>query len=295
MTSTASLGWIGLGAMGQPLCGHLLRAGHALTVFDTRPEAMQAVTASGARAAGSIAEVARSCAWIFTSLPDDEALKAVTLGESGLLAHARPGAVFVDTSTVSVEASAAIAAVADARGVEYLRCALSGTSVTAKAAALTLFASGPAELFARAEPLLAHFGPKRFHLGGAEEARAMKLVVNLMVGVSAGMLAEALALGEKMGLEWSSLLDVIESSAVASPFVKYKVPLLRTRDFTPQFTGRLMAKDMGLIVAAAQRAGASTPLADRTLQAFEALRGRDRGEVDMMAVLEVFESGRADD
>lgn len=295
MPVNESLGWIGLGAMGQPLCGHLLGAGHALTVFDVRPEALQTVAALGARAAGSVAEVARSCRWIFTSLPDDEALTAVALGEAGLLAHAAPGTVLVDTSTVSIEASAAVAAGAKSRSVEYLRCALSGTSVTAKAAALTVFASGPTEVYARAEPLLACFGPKRFHLGAAEEARAMKLVVNLMVGVSAGMLAEALALGEKLGLEWSALLDVIESSAVASPFVKYKVPLLRTRDFTPQFTGRLMAKDMGLIVAAAQRAGADVPLAARTLQAFESLRRRHRDQADMMAVLEIFETGRTDD
>lgn len=121
----------------------------------------------------------------------------------------------------------------------------------------------------------------------------MKLVVNLMVAVSAGMLGEALALGEKTGLDWQQMLDVIDASAVASPFVKYKVPLLRTRDFSPQFTAQLMAKDLSLILAAAERAGADAPLAKQTLDAFRRVADRGWEQEDMMAILKVYERARS--
>ncbi len=155
-----------------------------------------------------------------------------------VLSHARlpkrPGqAPFIDTSTVSPAASAAAAPLLAARDIEYLRVTVSGNNHMAEAARLTALVSGPSAAFERVKPLLGALGPAQFYLGDAEQARLMKLVVNLLIGLTGGMLAEALTLGSKGGLGWQAMWEVITASAVASPIVKAKAEQLSVHDYTP--------------------------------------------------------------
>ena len=237
----------GIGKMGLPMASHLARAGHALTVSDPCAERLERARAQGLAVAGDAGSAIAAAHVVFSSLPNDEALRAVG---AQLVAGARPATVYVDTSTVSPQASAAVAQALEAQGVLYVRTAVSGNNKMAEAAQLTVLASGPRAAYDRVLPLLKTFGPHQFYLGDAEQARLMKLVLNLMIAQTSAMLAEALTLGRKGGLDWQPMWQVLTHSALASPIVKAKAPQLSQRDFTPTFTVEQMIKDLDLILAA---------------------------------------------
>lgn len=215
------VGFIGIGNMGLPMSTNLLKAGYDVIAFDRAQDRLAAIVSRGAARAESVAQVAREADVVVTSLPNDAIFRAVVLGTDGVVAHARTGAILMDTSTVSPTVSAEVAEASIARDVQYLRTTVSGNGVVAAAAALTVMASGPRAAYDLALPLINTIGRRAFYLGQAEEARLMKLAVNLMISVSAGMIGEALTLGRKSGLDWSKMLDVLASSHVASPMVLY--------------------------------------------------------------------------
>jgi 3-hydroxyisobutyrate dehydrogenase-like beta-hydroxyacid dehydrogenase len=283
------IGWIGIGKMGLPMAGHLIRAGHRVRGFDPNADAVTALVTAGGHGADSLHDAARGAAVVISSVPDDAALRRITSGPDGVLAAMAQGAVFVDTSTVSPAVSAEVARSAEASGVAYVRAAVSGNPVVARAAGLTVFMSGPTDACSRVEPLLACFGPRLFRVGDAEQARTLKLVLNLMIGVSAGMMAEALVLGEKGGLDWSQMLDVIGQSAVGSPMVNYKVPPLKARDYSSTFSCRQMVKDLDLILGACAQYGAPAPLAAQVRQLYEVLVATGSGDDDYIATVRLAE------
>jgi len=251
--------FLGIGKMGLPMAGHLHAAGHRVVVHDPSPERLALAKARGLTVAAGLPAALADAELVFSSLPDDAALAAVA-GE--IADHGRAGAVWVDTSTVSPEASAAAAARVAGRGIAKLRCPISGNNVMAERAALTVFASGPREAFDTVQPLLACWGLQQIYLGSGEQARYAKLAINLLIVGTSTMLAEALALGERGGLEWPALWQAVETSAAASPIVKAKAPALRAHDYTPTFTVTQMQKDVALIRAAAAALGVATPVAD---------------------------------
>ena len=275
MTSSArTLLFIGVGKMGLPMARHLHAAGHAVTAFDPSPERRALAAAQGLAVVDTLAPALAAATLIFSSLPDDAALGAVAESVTTL---APAGATWVDTSTVSTEASFAAAQRCASRGVACLRAPVSGNAPMAERAMLTVFASGDAAAWAVCEPLFACWGPQRFYLGAGDEARIAKLAVNLMIVGTTSMLAEALALGERGGLARDALWQVIEASAVASPIVRAKAPALRADDYTPTFTVEQMRKDVALIRAAAQALGVATPVADVASTALDHAAGAGEG------------------
>lgn len=264
--------FVGVGKMGLPMAGHLAAAGHAVSVFDPAPARRELAAAKGLAVVADLAGAIAAAPVILSSLPDDAALLQVA---QDIAAHARAGAVWIDTSTVSPETSRAAAERAASRGVACLRAPVSGNSTMAERAALTVFVSGPRAAYEANEPLFACWGPQRFWLGEDEQARFAKLAVNLLIVGTSTMLAEALALGERGGLERQALWDVVEASAAASPIVRAKAPALRAHDYTPTFTVDQMRKDVALIRAAAAALQVPTPVADVAAAALE--RAADRG------------------
>jgi len=280
------VGWIGLGKMGLPMASHLVNAGHPVVGFDPSPDARAQWVAQGGQVVGSMRECAAGAAVVFSSVPDDAALSEVA---AGVFASMAPGAVFLDTSTVSPGVSADVAGAAAAAGVAYVRAAVSGNPVVARAAALTVFVSGPQPACDRVRPLLECVGNRVFRVGDAEQARTMKLVLNLMIAVSAGMLAEALVLGEKGGLDWEQMLEVIGQSAVGSPMIHYKVPPLKARDYASTFSCRQMVKDLDLILGSCAQYGAPAPLAAQMRQAYAVLVANGSGDDDYIATVRLAE------
>jgi len=279
---------IGVGKMGLPMARHLAAAGHSVTVSDPSLERCQLARAQGLEVSTSLAAALAAAEVVLSSLPNDAALLAVA---AQVAAHAHVGAIYVDTSTVSLQASAEAAQALAAKGVLYLRCTVSGNNKMAEAAQLTVMASGPRAAYNTVLPLLRTFGPNQFYLGEAEQARLMKLVVNLMIAQTSAMLAEALTLGRKGGLAWHDMWQVLTASAVASPIVKAKAVQLSERDFTPTFTVEQMIKDLDLILNAGEACDVPLMQTAMTHQLMCAAVVQGNALDDYAAIIKVVERG----
>jgi len=252
-----AVGLIGLGNMGTAFAERLLDAGYELVVMNRTPGKSATLEARGARVAPTYVDLAERVDVVLTSLADDEALEAVA---AGILGAARPGTVLVDTSTVSPAASARVASRAEAASVPYLRAPVSGNPTVVRAGTLSFVVSGPPETLERVEAVIRAIGPTVYHVGEREEARIVKLAINLMIGGLAQLMAEALVLGEASGVPRAALLEVMGGSAAGAPFVKYKTDALLRDDYSATFTTALMGKDIDLILDAAGDAGVALPV-----------------------------------
>jgi 3-hydroxyisobutyrate dehydrogenase-like beta-hydroxyacid dehydrogenase len=252
------VGLVGLGNMGTAIAERLLDAGFRLVVHNRTPQKADALAARGAVVAKSPADLAMQVDVILTSLADDAALEGVA---AELVAATRPGTILVDMSTVSPAASARVASRAEAGSVEYLRAPVSGNPSVVRAGNLSFIVSGARDTFERVEPVVRAIGPTVHQVGDGEQARIVKLAINLMIAGLAQLMSEALVLGEAAGVSRADLLEIMGSSAVGAPFVKYKTePLLRD-DFSATFTTALMEKDIDLVLDAADGARVDLPLA----------------------------------
>lgn len=278
-----AVGLIGLGNMGTAIAERILDAGYRLVVNNRTPEKAEALAARGAAVAETPAELAEQVDVVLTSLADDDALEAVAREVVGA---ARPGTILVDVSTVSPAASARVAAWAEEASVQYLRAPVSGNPTVVRAGSLSFIVSGSAETLARVEPLIRAIGPTIHHVGEGEQARVVKLAINLMIAGLAQLMSEALVLGEAAGVARASLLEVMGSSAAGAPFIKYKTePLLRD-DYSATFTTALMEKDIDLILDAAEDAGVDLPVAREMKTLVRAAVEAGYGDDDFMALFQ---------
>src|SRR4051794_1912211 len=244
--------------MGTAIGERLLDAGYVLLVWNRTSAKAESLVERGAVASATVADLARGVDVILSSLADDAAFEAIA---AAVTAEARPGTVLIDLSTVSPSASARVASLAARSSVVYVRAPVSGNPGVVRAGNLVFIVSGPPEALERAEPVLLAIGPTVHRVGEAEEARVVKLAVNLMIAGLAQLMSEALVLGEAVGVSRDALLRVMGSSAAGAPFVKYKTePLLRD-DFSATFTTALMEKDIDLVLHAAEDAGVELPVA----------------------------------
>ena len=290
MTDTPKkIAFIGVGKMGLPMSVLIAKAGYAVTAFDQSAARLNEAREHGMSVASSPAEAAKDQPVVITSLPDDAALRAVMLGPTGLISAMAPKSILIETSTVSAEASTEVDAAAQARGIAYLRAPVSGNASIVHTGALSCFVSGPKDAFERVKPLFASFTRAQTYLGGSEEARYAKLSVNLMIAVSAAMMAESLALARKGGIAWQDILQVLDDSAVASPMVKYKTAPLRTRDFESTFSCKQMAKDLDLILGAGHAVGVPLQLAAQVRETYGSLVAQGDGETDFIATVKHLE------
>jgi 3-hydroxyisobutyrate dehydrogenase-like beta-hydroxyacid dehydrogenase len=287
--ASKTIAFIGIGKMGLPMSVLVAKAGYAVTAFDRSAARLNEARAQDISIAASPAEAVDGKAAIVTSLPDDAALRGALLGPTGLIAAMAVGSVVVETSTVSVEASAEVDAAAQVRGVFYLRAPVSGNASIVHTGALSCFVSGPKDAYENAKPLFAAFTRAQTYLGPGEEARYAKLAVNLMIAVSAAMMAESLALARKGGIGWQDILKVLDDSAVASPMVKYKTAPLRNRDFDSTFSCRQMAKDLDLILGAGHAVGVPLQLAAQVRETYGALVAQGDGDADFIATVKHLE------
>ena len=278
--------FLGVGKMGLPMATHLLAAGHAVQVHDTDPQRLALAQAAGLGVALDVAAAMAQADGVMSSLPHDAALKSVG---ASVAQHLSRGSFYLDTSTVSVAASAAVASLFAPTGCDYLRVTVSGNNHMAEAGQLTLMASGPAPAWQRVAPALKGWGTVQFYLGEGEQARLMKLVINLMIGQTSAMLAEALSLGSKGGLAWTDLWQVIGASAVASPIVKAKSVQLSQRDFTPTFTVPQMLKDIDLILAEGDALQVPLLQTAMTRQMMQSALAQGWAEQDYAAIIKVVE------
>jgi 3-hydroxyisobutyrate dehydrogenase-like beta-hydroxyacid dehydrogenase len=244
--------------MGTAIAERLLDGGYELIVSNRTPGRSEALEARGAVVAPSPEELAARVDVVLTSLADDGAFEAIA---TRVVDAARPGAVLVDVSTVSADSSARVAAHAEERSVRYLRAPVSGNPAVVRAGNLTFIVSGDRATLDELEPVLLAIGPTIHYVGEDERARVVKLAINLMIAVLAQAMSEALVFGETAGVSRAALLEVMGSSAVGAPFVKYKTDALLRDDYSATFTTALMEKDIDLVLDAADDGGVELPLA----------------------------------
>jgi 3-hydroxyisobutyrate dehydrogenase-like beta-hydroxyacid dehydrogenase len=270
--------------MGEAIAERILEGGFPLVVSNRTRERAEPLAARGATVLDSASEALQEADVCLTSLADDAAVEAVLLGEAGVIAGARPGTTLVEMSTVSVASSDRIAAAAAAAGVEYLRAPVSGNPVAVRSGTLTIVASGPEKAFSELEPLLRAIGAKVLYVGDGEQARVVKLVLQILIGGTAELLSEALVLGEAAGVERSKLLDAIGASAAGSPFVAYKSPPLLAGDYSATFTTALMLKDVDLVLDLARERRVELPFARHLRRLLEATADGGHADDDFMAL-----------
>ena len=290
MTDNAAVGWIGLGKMGVPMAGHLLKAGFALTVYNRSSGPEVGLRDAGAAVAESPAALAQNVGTIISMTSDDAALADVTDGPNGAFGAAAPGTLFIDMSTVSPDISAKVGARANELGLGYLRAPVSGGVALAVAGTITVLASGARADFDKALPLFDAMAKKSFYVGQAEEARYIKLALNMMVGMTSAMMSEALVFAERGGAARDTILDVMGESAIASPLVGYKLEPMRKRDFSPTFSAKQMAKDYDLLLAAGRSTNTPLPLAAFVRQMWSSMIASGYGEEDFLAYVKIMES-----
>lgn len=278
------IGFVGVGKIGLPMATHLHRHGHRVAAFDASVERASLARAAGMPVKDSLDAVVDAADVLITSLPNDAAFEAVAFD---IAARARPGQLYIDTSTVSVKASRRVANAFDEAGIAYLRVTVSGNAKMAEQAQVTAIASGPQAQYQRALPLLRLLGPSQFYVGAQEEARVMKLIINLMVANTVGMLGEALAIGQQGGLAWSDMWQVLCASAVGSPIVKAKAQQLVTHDYSPTFTVEQMQKDVGLILEAGADWHVPLPITSLVAQSLQHASAFGFGSEDYAAMIKL--------
>jgi 3-hydroxyisobutyrate dehydrogenase len=254
-----TLGFIGLGNMGSRIAQRLLDHSYPLVAYDRDIAKAEAVAANRGFAAKSIPELARTADVILSCLSNDEAVQSVYAGPEGVLAKARPGTIVLEMSTISPQSSRELHRLGSESGIEVLDVAISGSTPAAEQGTLTLLAGGNQDLFRAAEPIFQSIAKQYFLLGGPGSGTAMKLVVNTLLGLGMQAIAEAVVLGETVGLNRERLLEVLSKTAVIAPAHVGKLARVAINDYTPQFPLRLMNKDFQLILKAAAEAHTSMP------------------------------------
>jgi len=288
----AHIGFIGLGNMGLPMAINLIKAGHAVAGFDLNKAALDKFAASGGAPASSIAMTCARADVIVTMLPAGAQVRAVYLGEAGVIASAGTGAVLIDSSTIDVETARAVAAAAAARGQLMVDAPVSGGVAGAQAATLTFMVGGPQEAFARAKPILEAMGRTIVHAGGAGNGQAAKICNNMILGASMIAVSEAFLLADKLGLEAQKLFDIAsKSSGQCWSLTSYcpvpgPVPTSpANRAYQPGFTAAMMLKDLALAQDAARSAGLATPLGAQAAALYGLYVGHGKAAEDFSGII----------
>src|SRR5271170_3219905 len=278
------LGFLGVGYMGHPIVQRLLESGFKVAAYDRELSKAEELIRYGGTVAESVAQLSSTCDVLLSCLPSDEAVLDVYKGPHGAFANALRGALTIDMSTVNPETSLELSKLGSERGVDVLDVTISGSTPAAEQGALILFGGGDQGCFSAAESIFRVVARKYFYLGPSGSGATMKLVVNALLGIGMQAIAEAVAFGEKAGLDRNRLLSVLSETAVVAPAHVGKLERAIKRDYSPQFPLRLMNKDFGLILSLAAAVGAEMPA---TRAAFEvnAAQSAQGREQDFSAVI----------
>lgn len=283
------IGWIGLGIMGKPMARNLMRAGYPMTVFNRSRAPVEELAAEGAEPAASPAEVARRSDRIFVMVTDSPDVEQVILGPEGVLEGARPGSIVIDMSTISPEVSRRVAREAAARGVMALDAPVSGGDVGAREGTLSIMVGGEREAFEAALPLFQVLGRTITHVGPSGSGQEVKLVNQIVVGLTVLAMAEGLAYAKKAGLDLEMVLKVITQGAAGSWTLSNLGPRVVRGDFAPGFMVRLQQKDLRIALEAAAAVGQPLPGTGLVHQLFRSLEARGEGNLGTQALTRVLE------
>ncbi len=286
----ATIGFFGMGLMGHPMAANLVKAGHMVFGFDILPANLERAAAVGVIKASNAAEAVRDADIVITMLPAGKDTMAVWGG--GILEVAKPGTLFIDSSTIDVVSARAAHDLAGKALMASLDAPVSGGVGGAEAGTLTFMCGGTAAAFAAAKPVLEGMGKKVVHCGEAGAGQAAKICNNMILGISMIGVAEAFVLAEKLGLSHQALFDVASTSSGQCWSLTSYCPVPgpvpsapSNRDYKPGFSAALMLKDLKLAQEAASSVGAVTPLGAEAAQLYGMHNAWGEGGTDFSGII----------
>jgi 3-hydroxyisobutyrate dehydrogenase len=289
----ATIGFIGLGNMGAPMAGNLLKAGYQVTGYDVVPKAAAELTGKGGRAAKDAIEAAAAGEIVITMLPAGPQVRQVYLGADGVIARARPDSLLIDCSTIDVETARAVAAAAAEAGLPMLDAPVSGGVIGAESATLTFMVGGEAAAFARGEPVLQAMGRTIVHAGPSGSGQTAKICNNMILGASMIAVCEGFALAEKLGLPAQTLFDICSKSTSQCWAMTGYCPVPgpvpaapSNRGYAPGFTAANMLKDLRLAQQAAGSTAAATPLGAAAANLYQLFVDSGAGALDFSGIMQ---------
>ena len=285
-TPSRRVAFLGLGVMGSPMAGHLAAAEHAVTVYNRSPaRAAQWVAEHGHASAATPREASAGADIVFACVGNDDDLRAVVLGEHGAFAGMKPGAVFVDHTTASAAVARELGAVAVSKGLQFVDAPVSGGNLGAINGALTVMCGGDAAAFASIRPVALAFAKAVTLLGDVGAGQLAKMVNQIAIAGLVQGLAEAIAFGEKAGLDMKAVLGVIGQGAAQSWQMDNRGPTMVDDQFDFGFAVDWMRKDLGLVLDEAKRNGARLPVTALIDQFYADLQAQGGNRLDTSSLL----------
>jgi 3-hydroxyisobutyrate dehydrogenase len=279
------IGFIGLGAMGQPMSKRLLEAGFQLLVYDVRPEAIQPLVQKGAEAASSVKEVADKCRKVITIVPNSEAVEEVVFGPAGLLKGARAGDILIEMTSAYPPSTLKAHQALSARGVSMIDAPVSGGVVGAEAGTLSIMVGGEEKIFETCRPILSILGKNLFYMGGIGSGHAVKAINNFLSATSLAATSEAVILAAKLGLSPQRVIEVLQVSTGRSYSTELKFPkFVLPRTLNSGFTMGLMYKDIDTVTRMAREYKIPMFLANMVQQLFGCAMTAGGGKNDHTAI-----------
>lgn len=283
---------LGLGTMGAGMASNLLKAGIPLTVYNRTQAKAQPFAAQGARVAATPAEAVKGAAVVISMLSDDAASRDAWLGEHGALAAVEPGAILVESSTVSPAWIAEFSDLAQKRGAKLLDAPVTGSRMQAAGGQLSFLVGGPASALETVTPILKTMSKEIVHLGPVGSGAKIKLINNFLCGVQLASLAEGLTWIERSGLDRDKALEVLKSGAPGSPLLAAMSTRMVNRDYTVNFLLKLLSKDMLYAKNEASECHVDLKTAETARSLMEAAIAEGYGDQDMSSVIEPLRKGK---
>ena len=292
----ATVGIVGLGAMGAPMARNLLKAGHTLKVYDKSEAAVEALVADSGQPA-TVASLACDVDVVITMLRTGDVVTEVLVGDAGLFAQASANTLFIDSSTIDINTARTLSAQAVAAGMTMVDAPVSGGVRGAEAGTLTFMVGGEKADFIKARPILEAMGRSIVHVGPAGAGQAVKICNNLILGISMIAVAEAFRLADKLGLKAETLYEIASRSSGDCWALKNNHPVpglvptsAANHDYRPGFSSALMLKDLMLSQSAARDFGAYTPLGAKATELYDDFVQAGNAELDFGAIIKKIES-----
>ena len=284
-----NLGFVGLGAMGRPMALHLIKAGHAMTVYARRADSTAPLAAAGARVAKSPAEVAAASDVMFSLVTASADSEAVAIGKNGFIEGARAGSVVIDMATISPLVTRHIAATLEAKGIEHIDAPVSGGPTGAQNATLAIMAGGKSAVFERVKPLFECLGKTILYMGEHGAGQVTKACNQLALTITAQAAAEAIALAASSGLDPARVHEAMMGGFAASRVMDLFGKRMVERNFGTGIDTRLYHKDLGIALELAQEAGLPLPAGAIVKQQINALMGAGEGNADFSVLIRALE------
>lgn len=281
------IAFIGLGIMGSPMSVHLAKAGHDVVGFNRTPEKAAPLVEAGGTAASSVAEAVKDADVVAVMVPDSPDVQDVVTGEDGVFAHARPGTLVIDFSTIRPDVTIELAEQAKRCGFALLDAPVSGGETGAKNAALSIMVGGDAEDFATARPIFDIVGKTVVHVGPSGSGQTVKAANQLIVAGNIQLLAESVVFLEAYGVDTAAALQVLAGGLAGSKVLDAKGDKMLSRSFDPGFRVELHHKDLGIVTSAAREARVTIPLGAAVAQLMAAANATGDAGHDHAALLNV--------